>query len=70
MQKQVGEAIAHLDGVVSKHKRGYENGKLNIYVQYKGSTDSFGEAIDGKLIVDKILSVIEASIGRIVIDLR
>ena len=69
-QKQISEVIADLEDVVSVHKRSYGEGNLNVSVKYKGNTDSFGEAVDGQLIGDKILSVSEVSGGRVVIDLR
>lgn len=70
IQKAVKKAIEELPEVVSVNSRSFGEGQLKLSVVYKGSTDSFGEEIDGKITKGKKLSVTDIVGSRIVIKLQ
>lgn len=68
-QKAVTGVISGLE-VVSVNKRGFGGGKLELSVVFKGSADSFAEAVDGKPVKGKKLTVINVTGSKIMMALR
>ncbi|MBU1739156.1 MAG: hypothetical protein KKG35_13570 [Proteobacteria bacterium] len=69
-QKEVRQIISTLD-VSSINKRGFGGGKLQLSVVFRGSADSFAEAVDGsKLAGGKKLAVTDIKGSRVVISLK
>lgn len=69
-QKEVRTAVGKLSNVVSVSRRSFGSGQLKLSVLYKGNADSFSEAVDGKTIRGKRLSVIDIAGSRVIIDLE
>jgi len=69
-QKEIGNAVGRLSNVVSVSKRSFGSGQLKLSVLYKGNADSFSEAVDGKTVKGKRLSVIDIAGSRVIIDLE
>ena len=70
MQKAVREVLADLLDVVSVNKRSFGGGKLELSLLYKGNADSFSEAVDGKTVGEKKLSVTDVAGSRVTIQLE
>ncbi|UCG79612.1 MAG: hypothetical protein JSV60_06385, partial [Desulfobacterales bacterium] len=70
MQKAVRKAIGELSDVVSVNKRSFGGGQLNVSVLYKGTADSFSEAVDAKAVGGKRLSVTDIAGSRVAIELE
>ncbi|MDY7037128.1 MAG: hypothetical protein SV375_13310, partial [Thermodesulfobacteriota bacterium] len=70
MQKAVREVLADLLDVVSVNKRSFGGGKLELSLLYKGNSDSFSEAVDGKTVGEKKLSVTDVAGNRVTIQLE
>ncbi|NTV15354.1 MAG: hypothetical protein HGA96_15725 [Desulfobulbaceae bacterium] len=68
-QKAVTGVISGLD-VGSVNKRGFGGGKLELSVVFRGSADTFAEAVDGKAVKGKKLTVINVTGSKILIALR
>jgi len=68
-QKAVTGVISGLE-VASVNKRGFGAGKLELSVVFKGSADTFAEAVDGKAVKGKKLTVINVTGSKILIALR
>ncbi len=70
MQKAAREVLGELSDVVSVNKRSFGGGQLDLSVLYKGNADSFSEAVDGKIVGGKKLSVTDVAGSRVVIQLE
>jgi hypothetical protein len=70
MQKAAREVLGELSDVVSVNKRSFGGGQLDLSVLYKGNADSFSEAVDGKIVGGKKLSVTDVAGSRVVIRLE
>jgi len=70
MQKAAREVLGELSDVVSVNKRSFGGGQLELSVLYKGNADSFSEAVDGKIVGGKKLSVIDVAGSRVIIRLE
>jgi hypothetical protein len=70
MQRAVREVLGELTDAVSVNKRSFGGGQLNLSVLYKGTADSFSEAVDGKTVGGKRLSVTDIAGSRVVIQLE
>lgn len=70
MQKAVREVLGELTDAVSVNKRSFGGGQLKLSVLYKGTADSFSEAVDGKTVGGKKLSVTEIAGSRVIIQLE
>ena len=70
MQKAVREVLGELSDVVSVNKRSFGGGQLELSLLYKGNADSFSEAVDGKTVGEKKLSVTDVAGSRVVIRLE
>jgi hypothetical protein len=70
MQKAVREVLGELSDVVSVNKRSFGGGQLELSLLYKGNADSFSEAVDGKTVGEKKLSVTDVAGSRVVIQLE
>ncbi|KPJ77494.1 MAG: hypothetical protein AMJ54_07760 [Deltaproteobacteria bacterium SG8_13] len=69
-QKALQGHFRDIEDVVSVNKRSYGNGRLKLTVFFKGSADSFSDAVDGTTFMGKTLSVIEVEGSRIGIQLN
>jgi hypothetical protein len=69
-QKAVRKALGELSDVVSVNKRSFGGGQLNLSVLYKGNADSFSEAVDGKTVEGKRLSVTDIAGSRVAVQLE
>lgn len=69
-QKALRNNIARLSNVVSVTKRSFGNGQLKLTVYFKGSSDAFGDLIDGSTFQGRSLSVTDIEGSRIVIRLE
>lgn len=69
-QKAVGNTLGKLANVVTVNRRSFSKGQLKLSVLYKGNADSFSEAVDGKTIQGKRMSVSDIQGSRVVIDLE
>ena len=70
MQKAVRSVLGELSDVVSVNKRSFGGGQLKLSVLYKGTADSFSEAVDGKTVGGKRLSVTDIVGSRVAIELE
>ena len=70
MQKAVREVLGELTDAVSVNKRSFGGGQLKLSVLYKGTADSFSDAVDGKTVGGKKLSVTEIAGSRVIIQLE
>jgi len=68
-QKEVARVIGNLE-VASVNKRGFGDGMLKLSVVFRGSADSFAEAVDGRKVNDKKLAVTSVAGSKVVIALR
>jgi len=68
-QKAVRNVISNLE-VSSVNKRGYGSGKLQLSVVFRGNTDSFADAVDGKEVMGKKLAVTGIAGSQVTIELR
>jgi hypothetical protein len=68
-QKAVTAAISALE-VASVNKRGFGDGKLDLSVVFRGTADSFADAVDGKPVKGKKLTVVNVTGSKIMIALR
>lgn len=68
-QKEVSRVIGNLE-VSSVNKRGFGGGKLQLSVVFRGSADSFAEAVDGRKVKDKKMAVTSVAGSKVVIALR
>lgn len=66
MQKEIRQVIGGLD-VVSVNKRSFGGGLLKLSVVFKGNADLFSEAVDGKSVQGKKLSVTDIAGNKVVI---
>jgi hypothetical protein len=69
-QKAVQQLLAGLDGVVSASKKAFSSGQLSLAVVYKGNADAFSEAVDGRHVLEKRLSVTDIVGSRVTIQLE
>lgn len=69
-QKAVTTALKELSQVVSVSKRSFGGGQLQLSVLYKGSADTFSEAVDGKTVEGKTFSVTGISGDSVVIEME
>jgi hypothetical protein len=70
---QTQKAITALIGtmeVASVNKRGFGDGKLELSVVFRGSADSFAEALDGKPVKGKKLTVKSVTGSKLLVALR
>jgi len=68
-QKAITGVLSSLE-VVSVTKRGFGGGKLELSVVFKGNADTFAEAVDGKPVKGKKLTVINVTGSKIMMALR
>jgi hypothetical protein len=68
-QKAVVKALEETSQVVSVSKRSFGGGRLQLSVLYKGTADTFSEAVDGKTAAGKIFSVTGISGDNVVIEM-
>lgn len=68
-QKAVTGVISGLE-VASVNKRGFGEGRLELSVVYRGTADSFAEAVDGKMVKGKKLAVTSVAGSKVLIALR
>jgi len=68
-QKAVQNLIKGLE-VTSVNKREFGNGQLKLSVLFQGNADAFADMIDGQMVMDKELSVIEISGGQVKAELK
>jgi len=69
-QKAVGSALGKLSNVVTVNRRSFGKGQLKLSVLYKGNADSFSDAVDGKVVQGKRMSVSDIQGSKVVIDLE
>jgi hypothetical protein len=69
-QKALHRRFSEIDDVVSVSKRSYGSGRLKITVFFKGSADTFSDAVDGTSFQGKKLSIIGVEGSRIGIRLE
>jgi hypothetical protein len=70
LQKAVRECIGRLPKAVSVTKRRYGNDELSLAVIYKGNADAFSDAVDGKSLQGRTLSVTAVEGSRVVLGLK
>lgn len=68
-QKAVTGVISGLE-VASVNKRGFGEGRLELSVVFRGTADSFAEAVDGKAVKGKKLTVTNVTGSKIQLTLR
>ncbi|MCP4368635.1 MAG: hypothetical protein GY797_11075 [Deltaproteobacteria bacterium] len=69
-QKALRQTLGNLSGVVSVTKRSFGNSRLKLTILFKGNADSFSEAVDGRSIQGKKLSVIDITGSRVIVLLK
>ena len=69
-QKKLQERFREIPDVVSVNKRSFSNGRLKLTVFFKGSADTFSDALDGRAFQGKTLNIIEIEGSRIGIRLN
>ncbi|MCP4369181.1 MAG: hypothetical protein GY797_13865, partial [Deltaproteobacteria bacterium] len=69
-QKAIRHILGNISDVVSVIKRSFGKGRLKLTVLYKGNADSFSEAVDGRSIQGKKLSVIDITGSRVIVLLK
>jgi hypothetical protein len=70
MEEMVRALLGELVDVISVNKHSFGGGQLRLSVVYKGNADSFSEAVDGKTVGGRKLSVTDTAGSRVVIKLE
>ncbi len=69
-QKALQERLRKIEDVVSVNKRSYGNRRLKLTIFFKGTADTFSDAVDGQAFQGNTLSIIEVEGSRIGIQLN